>query len=179
MRKFILVLGAALVGSIVPGGEAIGCGDKFVVLGRGARFASVHAAPRPASILIYSVPGSQMATAEKEYGLTATLKLAGHKPAVVSDQMQVGKALASRKCDLILAAASDTASLKETVSAASSDALVIPVLTHPTDAELSAAKKQYACLVKASSKNNDLLSVIDEAMLDKSKGLAANCQKPH
>jgi hypothetical protein len=178
MRKVILVLAAALVGSIVPGGEAIGCGDKFVVLGRGARFARVHAAPRPAAILIYRGRGSRMPAAEQEYKLEQTLRLAGHRSVDVSEESELLRALESRKYDLALGDASDVATLTRAVSAASSAAVVIPVLYHPTETELAGAEKQYGCLVNASAGNDDLLSVIDEAMREKSKGIAANCQKP-
>ena len=59
MRKMplLLVLAAAVFVAGAP--VALGCGDKFVVLGRGMRFG--RASKYPASILIYMNPASQHA----------------------------------------------------------------------------------------------------------------------
>src|ERR1700693_2528267 len=142
-RRATLVAAVA-VGVLVLGeGAAAGCGDKFVVLGRGARFGRVNASRFPARILIYGAPGAHMPAAEKEYRLESTLKQAGHTPAFVQNSGDLEKALGSRQYDLVLADASDTASLEEAVRAASSDATVIPVVYNPTPAELANAEKRY------------------------------------
>jgi hypothetical protein len=176
-RRAILLAVVAAGALMLGEGAAAGCGDKFVVLGRGARFGRVNASRFPARILIYGAPGSRMPAAEREYRIESTLKQAGHKPAFVQNSGDLEKALGSRKYDLVLADASDKASLERAVRAASSDATVIPVVYNPTSAELADAEKRYSCLVKASRKDNDLLSVIDETMLSKSRGTAANCLK--
>ena len=90
---------------------------------------------------------------------------------------ELQKLLRSRSYDLVLGDVSDVQSLEGTIRDSSSHATVIPVVYNPTGAELAQAEKQYNCLIKASKKNTDLLSVIDEAMLAKSKGAGASCEK--
>ena len=174
MSKRTAALGAMAVTAAVflAGGVAAGCGDKFVVLGRGVRFAR---AKYPARIVIYKNPASHIPAADKEYRLESTLKLAGHKPSVAESSGDVQNLLHTGKYDLVLGDISDADSLA--VHASSSGATVIPVVYNPTGAELADAQRQYNCLVKASKKNTDLISVIDEAMLARSKGAAANCAK--
>jgi hypothetical protein len=177
MRRFLLASTAlAAVLAAFPG-TAEACGDKFVVLGRGMRLLSVKTATHPAAILIYMNPASRVPAAEKELQLQSTLKLAGHKAAAVEDARALDKALASGKYDLVLADVSDAPALEQEVRASASKPAVIPVVYNPTGTELAAAEKQYSCLVKASKKNYDLLAVVDEAMVSKSKGAAASCQK--
>ncbi len=177
MSKRTAAFGAmAVLAAVFLGGSiAAGCGDKFVVLGRGVRFAR---AKYPARIVIYKNPASHIPAADKEYMLESTLKLAGHRPSIAENPAELRKLLGARQYDLVLGDISDASSLEGTVHASSSDATVIPMVYNPTGAELLEAERQYNCLVKASKKNTDLLSVIDETMLARSKGAAPNCAKP-
>src|SRR5712691_7079570 len=102
MRKAMPAIGAALGVWLFAAPALLGCGDKFVVLGRGVRFQRVNASAHPASILIYMNPASHVPAADKEFQLQSTLKLAGHKPAVVEDQSGLEKALKSGRYDLVL-----------------------------------------------------------------------------
>lgn len=176
MRKLLLALTAFAAALALFPGTANACGDKFVVLGRGMRLLSVKASMHPASILIYMNPASHVPAADREFQLQSTLKLAGHKAAAVEDARALDKALASGKYDLVLADFSDAPALEQEVRTSASKAAVIPVVYNPTGTELAAAEKQYSCLVKASKKNHDLLAVVDEAMVSKSKGAGASCQ---
>jgi ABC-type amino acid transport substrate-binding protein len=172
-------LGVVAIGAVALSATASwACGDKFVVLGRGVRSAMTRASAHPASILIYGDRDSHMQAAEKEYRIAETLKLAGHKPLVVENREQLDEALTSRRYDLVLADLSDAARLDQGLRAASSGVVVIPVMYKPTSAELTAAEKQYGCLLKAPTKDDDLLSVVDEAMQGRAKGSAPTCRKP-
>jgi ABC-type amino acid transport substrate-binding protein len=178
MRKQVMFnIGAVAGFCLLTASVLLGCGDKFVVLGRGARFQRVNASLHPASILIYMNPRSHVPAADKEFQLQSTLKLAGHKPAVVEDQGGLDRALKSGKYDLVLADLSDAATVGPEAQATTSKPAVIPIIYNPTGAELASAEKQYSCVVKASKKDHDLLAVIDEAMQSKAKGLDPKCQK--
>ena len=76
MSKPARFVGALLAGVLALGDVASGCGDKFVLLGRGARVAR---SKYPSSILIFMNPASNLPAAEKEFRLEETLKAAGHK----------------------------------------------------------------------------------------------------
>src|SRR5262249_47561040 len=105
-------------------GEVSACGDKFVLVGRGALVARSQF---PSSILIFMNPTSRIPAAEKEFHLEATLKAAGHKPVVAESQAELEKALASGKYDLVLADVADAPGLRKEAGAAPSKPLVLPL----------------------------------------------------
>lgn len=175
MRKVVATL-AVVAGVSVFATDLLACGDKFVVLGRGVRFQQIHAAKHPASILVYMSPGSQVAQADKEFQLQAMLKLAGHKPVAVEGQ-EFTRALSSKKYDLVLADLPDAAKLEREVSSAPSKPAVVPVLYNPTSAELATAEEKYSCVLKASKKNRQLLSVLDEVMQSRHRGEGVKCAR--
>ena len=117
MRRFlwskIVLAGLCLVPE-----AAAACGDKFIVLGRGVRFQTVHAAANPASILLYMNPDSRLPAADRAYQLQATLRLAGHKPAAVETSREVTAALGSHSYDLVLGDLADAATLNEALAGA-------------------------------------------------------------
>jgi len=167
MRRVVVFSLVSMGALLLWRSDAQACGDKFLVVGRGLHYQRVHAAVRPASILIFMNPTSHVPAAAKEIQLEAGLKQAGHKVQTVADSAELDGALKSAKYDLILADIADSPALEKRVGTDPGAALVVPVLYHPSDAELSAAQKQYGCAMKAPAK--DYLSAIDEALAQRSK----------
>jgi hypothetical protein len=172
--KKLLFAGLAVAALVLGPAAVLACGDKFVVLGRTARF---FATKYPASILIYVNPASHMPAAMKEFRLEATLKKAGHKPKTVESSADLEQAMATGKYDIVLADLSDSSGVQKDAASAASKPLVVPVLYKPTPEELAAVEKKYGCLIApASSRNTDLLPVLDQAMQSRAKGVGARCQ---
>jgi hypothetical protein len=169
-----MVITVMLVAGIwaVGAGVASGCGDKFVLVGRGALVARSQF---PSSILIFMNPTSRIPAAEKEFHLEATLKAAGHKPVVAESQAELEKALASGKYDLVIADVADAPALRKEAGSVASRPVVLPLLYKPTAEELAAAEKESNCMVRASNKSRDLLVVVDDTMRSRRKGIAAVC----
>ena len=176
MIKRVLTFTAIVVGALILG-EAVasGCGDKFVLLGRGARVAR---SKYPSTILIYMNPTSRVPAADKEFHVEAVLKAAGHKAQVAESQSDVEKALASGNYDLVLADYNDVPSLRKDAASVRSKPIVLPLLYKPTPAELAAAEKEAECLVRPSKASRDLLVVVDETLAQRRKGVGAICDKP-
>ncbi|HKF41851.1 MAG TPA: hypothetical protein VKG01_01995 [Thermoanaerobaculia bacterium] len=173
MARVVLRITAAAAGlMILSHGAASGCGDKFVLVGGGAR---VMRSKYPSRVLVFMNPSSRVPAAEKEFHVEATLTAAGHKAKVVESKADVEKALDSGKYDLVLADVADAPELRRRCDAVASKPAVLPLLYKPTPEELAAAEKEANCLVKPSKKSSDLLAVIDETMKDRSQGLAPNC----
>jgi hypothetical protein len=173
MKRGVLVIAAAVAGVLALGqGVAAGCGDKFVMLGGGAR---INRSKYPSRVLVFMNPASRVPAAEKEFHVEATLTAAGHKTKVVESEAEVRKALETGKYDLVLADVADVPELRKQCGASASKPAVLPLLYKPTPEELSAAEKEANCLVRPSKKSSDLLAVIDETMKDRSKGIAPNC----
>ena len=174
MSKRMTVVAALVGGALFLGPEVVaGCGDKFVLLGRGARVAR---SKFPSTILIYMNPSSRVPAADKEFRLEATLKAAGHKAKVAESEAEVQTALASGKYDLVLADFVDVPEMRKDAGTTASKPLVLPLLYKPTTAELAAAEKDAQCMVRPSKQSRDLLVVVDQAMQDRRKGDGAICQ---
>ena len=173
MRK-ALCSTIVLTGLCLVSEAASACGDKFIVLGRGVRFQTVHAAANPASILLYMNPDSRLPTAERAYQLQAALRLAGHKPAAVETPGEVAAALGSKSYDLVLGDIADAEALDNAMDGAASKPMFLPVLYEPTPEEVETAKKDYGCLMQGKSKRrgSSLLQAVDSAMEARKKGQA-------
>ncbi|MDQ2977609.1 MAG: hypothetical protein M3R62_00190 [Acidobacteriota bacterium] len=170
------MIGAMVAGVLaLGGGVAAGCGDKFVLLGRGARVARTR---YPSSILIFMNPASRLPAAEKEFRLEATLKAAGHKARVAETEVEVRKELESGKYDLVLGDVADASGLRRDAGAAASKPVVLPLLYKPTPEEISAAEKDASCLARPSKQSRDLLAVVDQTLADRRKGGSAICDRP-
>lgn len=174
-RRALIVAVLAAGALAFGGGVAAGCGDKFVLLGRGARVARSQ---YPSSILIFMKSGSRMPAAEKEFRLEATLKAAGHKAKVAETDAEVRKELASGKYDLVLTDVVDAPGLRKEAGAASSKPVVLPVLYNPTPAELSAAEKEANCAVRPTKQSRDLLATVDQTLMERRKGVGVICDTP-
>jgi hypothetical protein len=162
MRRTFAFLGVLAVALATSLTDARACGDKFLVVGRGVRYQRVHAAAHPASILIYMNPASHVPAAAKDVQLEASLKQAGHTVQQVQTAGQLDDALKAKKYDVVLADIADSPGLEKQMGSAASRPSVVPILYHPTADEVSQAKKQYGCALKAP--NPDPLAAIDEAM---------------
>src|SRR5262245_9961924 len=171
-RRALVIFGLAAGVLAVAQGVASGCGDKFVLIGGGAR---VMRSKYPSRVLVFMNPASRVPAAEKEFHVEATLTAAGHKAKVVESKAEVEKARDTGKSDLVLADVADAPELRQRCQSSASKPAVLPLLYKPSPEEIAAAEKEANCLVRPSKKASDLLAVIDETMKDRSKGLAPNC----
>jgi hypothetical protein len=173
MTRPLLAVVGMVVGAVILGDSvASACGDKFVLLGRGARVAR---SKYPSTILIFMNPASRVPAADKEFHVEAVLKAAGHKAQVAESEAEVEKALSSGKYDLVLADYNDVPSLRKEAGSMASKPVVLPLLYKPTPAELSAAEKEAECLVRPSKASRDLLIVVDQTLAERRKGVGAIC----
>ncbi|HEX9162767.1 MAG TPA: hypothetical protein VF980_13765 [Thermoanaerobaculia bacterium] len=174
MRRLLVSAGLA---AFLLCGDAIACGDKFVVFGRGVRFRSAYAATHPAAVLIYMNPASKMPQIEREFRIEAMLKQVGHKPREVSTPEELQTALAGGTYDVVLTDMADVTAVEQVRARTNAKSSIVPTLYNPTADSVSTAQKQYGCLVKAAKRSHDLLLVLDEVMRSRAKGMGDRCQK--
>ncbi|SRR5258706_2034166 len=164
---FAVVLIAAFAASVDLGA----CGDKFLRVGRSARFRH-YAAVYPARILIYT-PADATPAGMKEF--ETLLRRAGHKPVTIATGTSIPRALAAAQYDLVIADYSDANNLRSDVQLASSRPELLPILYKPTKAVEAEAEKQYACLLKPHAMTKyDALAEIDRLMQLKRKSASAS-----
>jgi hypothetical protein len=167
-RAFAIILLATLAATSVDLGA---CGDKFLRVGRSARFRR-YAAVYPARILIYK-PVDATPAGMKEF--ETLLKRAGHKPVVVDSGTNIPRALAAAQYDLVIADYSDANHIRTDVQSVSSKPELLPILYKPTKAVEAEAEKQYVCLLKPHAMTKyDALAEIDRLMQLKRKSASTS-----
>ncbi len=167
MKNLIRAAGFAAA-ALAMSGDALACGDKLVIVGRGMRPKRVKGSV-PASILVYADPRGPMPAALEEGNLRKDLEKAGHRVRRVTSREELDKALDTGSYDLLFTDLASAPSLETEANAASSKPTVLPTLFNPSDADMAAATKEYHCVVKAPGSQKDYLAVVNEAMALRAK----------
>jgi len=149
----------ALLMDLSPGET---CGDKFLRVGRGARFQRGYVAIHPACILLYVNPHAAATPAMRE--LEPALKRAGHKPAMVETPLALVEALKTGHYNVVVADLADVPTVQAQARSLTASPAILPVIEKPTPAARSEAKREYTCVVETPGKKDDALASIDELM---------------
>jgi len=173
MRKLSLALVSVLASAGISDAEA--CGDKFLRVGRGARYQRAYVAVYPANLLLVARPGSSLAAALKE--LEPTLKRAGHKPVVVKDPAAATAELERGRFDIVLTDMKDVRSLEAATHSAGAKVDVLPFIEQPTAEARASAEASYRCVAEVPGKKADVLGKIDELMELAAKGTGETNRK--
>ena len=166
MKKLMLVAGLAGA-ALAMGADAMACGDKLVVVGRGRprRVKGVQAA----AILVFADPAGTLPAALDEGNLRKDLERAGHRIRSVSTRQELATALGTGTYDLLMTDYRSAATVESDARSAASHPTVLPTLYNPSPADLAAAEKQYRCVMRAPGKENDYLAVVNEALAERAK----------
>lgn len=175
MKKLTLAVGLAGV-VLAMGGDALACGDKLVIVGRGMRPRRVKGSV-PASILVYADPKGSIPAAMDEGHLRQDLERAGHRVRSVGSRAELENALETGSYDLVFADFKEAPLVETEAKGAPSKPTVLPTLYNPSQADLAAATKEYQCVVKAPGSQKDYLDVVNEAMAIRAKQLQAEKKK--
>src|SRR5215212_633410 len=133
VNKTMLMAVAAVVLHNAVAAQA--CGDKFLLLGRGAKFQRAYAAIYPASIVIYAQPQRSAAKAIRDPRLQQDLKLAGHRVSIVESEAALLHALTSERVDLVLTDVADADRTATAGATSTSRPTILPVMYEPTPEE--------------------------------------------
>ena len=130
--------------------DAEACGDKFLRVGRGARYQRAYVAVHPASLLLVARPGSTVAAALKD--LEPTLKRAGHKSVVVKDASAVADALDRGQFNIVLADLKDVPTVEGATRTNGARVDVFPFIEQPTSAARAAVEGDFHCVAEVPGK---------------------------
>ena len=169
MRQALCAASLVLVTGIGSVNILLACGDKFLIASRGTRYQLAPAVRKPAAILIYASPASEVSKALAGVPVDATLRSVGYRPTTVSTPAEFEKALSHGGWDLILVGLADAEAVSKR---ALSNAGVLPVVVNATVAEMKQTKKQYPVVLKAPTKSQTFLAAIDEALAYRPKDQA-------
>jgi hypothetical protein len=162
MRKRTSAMAVAVV---LAGASAVGlaCGDKFLVPGRGVRYAGRAPMREGATILLFVRPGSAMEAAFRASNVEARLRSAGYKPMLVSSDEQFAAAARSGSWDVVVADLMDAV----TMPAAASSSSVLPVAHEAAKTSLDATRRQYRHVVVVPAKGQAVVDAVDAVMADR------------
>ena len=156
-----LVLLVAAGAALQAGGGVFACGDKFVRVGRGARYQRGYVALHPASIVLYMGSGALASGTLK--GIEPALKAAGHKVVTVKADV-LASTLRDGKHDLVLADVSDAPRIAPELKAAPNPPELLPVMRKPTPDALAEATKEWSCVVSDPGDKYEILTSIDKVL---------------
>jgi hypothetical protein len=135
------------------------CGDKFLMVGRGAKFQRAYASVHPGKLLIFARPSTDPKAAIRDPQLHRALRQAGHAVSVVEDWNLLEQALKTVPVDLILADAAEAPRLQAAMasSATHPEALYVafPKTVPPSD---------LICRLKSSDRPIRFLDEVENAM---------------
>jgi hypothetical protein len=156
-----LVLLVAASAALQTGSGIFACGDKFVRVGRGARYQRGYVALHPASIVLYMGSGALASGTLK--GLEPALKAAGHKVVAVKSDV-LATTLRDGKHDLVLADFADAPRIAPEVKAAPNSPELLPIMKKPAPDALAEATKEWTCVVSDPGDKYEVLTSIDKVL---------------
>lgn len=160
-RPFIAAV--LLVVAVASSDRLVACGDKYLNLGLGTRFARSPAERRAAAVLVYAIPGSDLSRMFGAQSVEEGMKKVGYQPTQVGTEKEFDAALRARSWDVIVLDGRDSASVSQRLPKTGGPHLV-PVLTRPTKDELKQARKIYETVLETPSKSRVFVETVDEAL---------------
>src|SRR5215212_7175525 len=110
----LVVVLALSTSALYPAAQA--CGDKFLMVGRGAKFQRAYASLYPGKVLIYARPSSDAKAGVSNLQLHKALRQAGHSVSIIEDWTLLEQALKTVPFDVILVDAAEGLKLQNLVS---------------------------------------------------------------
>lgn len=169
MRKPVqfLFLGALLF--LLSASDMSGCGDKYLSVGRGARFQRGYVSIRPVSVAVLR----HAATANRDF--LSRLKMAGHRVEVMSDIESLRRRVEASKFDVVLADYEDAAAVNGSLQKMTTKPLFLPVVAAGSP-HAAAAHREYGCLLSGNAEaKQHFLAVLDEAVESNKKAKPVKC----
>jgi hypothetical protein len=166
MSRRVLLAAALIVSVPALYPVAHACGDKFLMVGRGARFQRAYASVYPGKVLIYARPSTDLKAAIRDPQLHKALRQAGHAVSVIEDWALLEQALKVTPVDLVLVDVAEATRLRDLVALSP---------THPEALYVASASKvktaspEFVCRLKSSDRPLKYLDEIENAMKTRSK----------
>jgi hypothetical protein len=158
---FFGLLAVAAVAGLCASTSVLACGDKFLVVGRGARFQ--RASGRDMSVLLYAPASSTLSGEFGKRSVDGILTRAGYRPFSAASVEQLDALLKSRGQDIVLVDIADAQTVAGRGPAGSPEPVIIPVLDKATRQEVADARKKWGVALKCPVSGDALLDAVDEA----------------
>lgn len=144
-------------------GDALACGDKFLVPSRGARFHTRPADRASAAILLYARPGTALHETLRTQPVEARLRAAGYRPTVVTSDAGLQRVMRGVAWDVVVADLADAPGLVQRL-AVSPAPILLPVVYDVPKPTLEDARRHYRQVLRSPSRDKAFLEAVDAAM---------------
>ena len=161
----IRLMGLVAALGLCTAGDVLACGEKFLVAGRGTRYQRPKNA-RAASVLIYANPSTGLAAALGKLPVESVLKHQGHRSTTVESLEKLSAILSAGRYDVVLAASSVVAAIRELLGGAPDAPVVVALCMKDCGKE---AQPPGTRCVKAPAKERSLLEAIDKAVEERDR----------
>jgi hypothetical protein len=161
----IVVALTVTVPALYPVVEA--CGDKFLMVGRGAKFQRAYASVYPGKVLIYARPSTDPKAAIRDPQLHKALRQAGHTVSIIEDWALLEQALKTVPVDVVLVDVDEAARLQPLMATSPlhPDAMYVafPSRSKP------AVRADVICRLKSSDRPLKYLEEVENVMKARAK----------
>ncbi|MEN3338964.1 MAG: hypothetical protein V7647_2640 [Acidobacteriota bacterium] len=167
MSRTLLLVVAFVVctSALYPAAQA--CGDKFLMVGRGAKFQRAYASLYPGKVLIYARPSRDPNAGVNNAQLHKALRQAGHTVSIIDDWTLLEQALKTVPFDVILVDVDESPKLQALVSSSPAHPEALYVAS-PSSAPAS-SRQQIVCRLKSSDRPLKYLDEIENALKARAK----------
>jgi hypothetical protein len=170
MRGVVVVVFLAALLFSVP---AEACGDKFLLVGRGASYRNRYVAIHPAKIILF---GQKAAGNEVEVDVRRILRRAGHRVDFAPDGADLESLMRASGYDFIITPMEVAEKTERRVRSVSPKTMVLPILFAFNEKEALEMEGKYSCIRKSGQKQRSFLAILDDAMTMRQKGDPPRCE---
>ena len=142
--------------------DALACGDKFLLMGRGTRFQRL-AISRSAAILFYMNPSSNLPKALSNLPFDSMLRKAGHRIAVVTSAEELSRTVRQDRWDVVVIDVSDGAAIKALLSMQETSPVLLPVVDSASN-QAALVKNEYRRVLETPAKNQSFMDAVNAAV---------------
>ena len=158
MSRALIVL-VVIAGALAGHTTALeACGDKFLMVGRGAKFQRAYASVYPGKVVIFARPSTAPKAAIRDPQLQKAMRQAGHAVSVIEDWALLEQALKTVPIDVVLVDAVEAGRLEQAMAAAPTRPSALYV------AFSSDVPKDVVCRLKSTDKPLKYLDELEGAM---------------
>jgi hypothetical protein len=163
MRRVVTLTAAFLLLAPAFWEAAQACGDKFLMVGRGARFARAYASVYPGHLVVYARPSLGKAMIA-DVRLHKLLRQAGHTVSVIQDGSLLDQAVRSTTTDIVLVDLTDAPRVDQLTQSSETHPSILPVRPSGRSGDLDRLQKQFAGKLKDSDHVVRWLDAVEDAM---------------
>jgi hypothetical protein len=152
--------------------SAEACGDKFLLVGRGASYRNRYVAIHPAKIILF---GQKAVGDDAKVDVRRILQRAGHRVDFAPDGADLESLMRGASYDFIITPMEVVANTERRVRSVAPQTMVLPILFASNEKEVREMEGKYLCVRKSGQKQRSFLTILDDAMAMRQKGETPNC----